>query len=179
MPFLIAAVVLVAALCLLNLLLTFGVIRKLRAQADNHPAADVGDLVLAAGSTVPEFSAVTTAGDTVSRQSLGETLFGFFSPSCGACKERLPVFVEAARAAGRTGHQSVLAVLHGDEIETREQVAALAGVAQIVIESEDGPLGQGFAVTGYPVFGLIDAAGTVTATALDPKRLPAHAHAHA
>ncbi|MYV99291.1 TlpA family protein disulfide reductase [Streptomyces sp. SID3343] len=169
MPVLIAAVVLLGALCLLNLLLTFGIVRKLRARGDRHFDAAVDDLVLPTGSAVPDFAAVTAAGERVTRDGLGETLFGFFSPDCGACKERLPTFVAvAAKANGR----SVLAVLHGDADETREQAAALAGVAHVVVEPEDGPLGLGLAVTGYPVFGLIAADGTLTATGLDPGKLP-------
>ncbi|MYS85577.1 TlpA family protein disulfide reductase [Embleya scabrispora] len=175
MPFLIAAVVLVTVLCLLNLVLTFGVIRKLRAQGEHGHGAqndvDISDLVLPVGSTAPAFTAVTTAGETVSRDGLGAALFGFFSPNCRACRERLPQFVEAARKAG--GSRRVLAVVHGDEAETREQVAALAAVAQVVVEPTDGPLGRGFAVTGYPVFGLLAADGTITASGFDPKALSA------
>ncbi|MET7303213.1 redoxin domain-containing protein [Embleya sp. NPDC005575] len=176
MPFLIVAVVLVTVLCLLNLLLTFGVIRKLRAQGEHGHGAqgdvDISDLVLPVGSTAPAFAATTTAGETVSRDGLGAALFGFFSPNCRACKERLPQFVEAAREAGDGGRR-VLAVVHGDEAETREQVAALAAVAQVVVEPTDGPLGRGFAVTGYPVFGLLAADGTITASGFDPKALSA------
>ncbi|MGW9212989.1 TlpA family protein disulfide reductase [Embleya sp. NPDC055664] len=170
MPFLIAAVVVLTVLCLLNLLLTFGIVRKLRAQRDDSrpgPAA----LALPVGSTAPNFSAVTTTGETITRDGLGETLFGFFSPNCPACTERLPRFVEAAR---RESGREVLAVLHGDDAATRAQAAALRDVARVVVEaSPDGPLGTAFAITGYPAFGLIDAHGTVTATGLDPERLTA------
>ncbi|MFF7245231.1 TlpA family protein disulfide reductase [Embleya sp. NPDC008237] len=182
MPFLIAAVVLVTVLCLLNLLLTFGVIRKLRAQGEQgehgHGAqgVDISDLVLPVGSPAPAFTVVTTTGETVSRDDLGAALFGFFSPDCRACKERLPEFVAAARKADGL---RVLAVVHGDEAETREQVAALAAVAQVVVEPTDGPLGRGFAVTGYPVFGLLDADGTITASGFDPKALSAPVRAAA
>ncbi|MFI6977015.1 TlpA family protein disulfide reductase [Embleya sp. NPDC050154] len=175
MPLLIAAVVLVTVLCLLNLLLTFGVVRKLRArrgQGHGGHDADIADLVLPVGATVPAFAAVTTAGEAVSRDGLGAVLFGFFSPGCPACAERLPLFVKAARKAGGEGRR-VLAVVHGDEADTREQVAALTAVARVVVEPADGPLGRGFAVAGYPVFGLLDANGTVTASGFDPKALSA------
>ncbi|WP_331770705.1 redoxin domain-containing protein (plasmid) [Embleya sp. NBC_00888] len=175
MPLLIAAVVLVTVLCLLNLLLTFGVVRRLRAQGGHGHGghdADITDLVLPVGATVPAFTAVTTAGETVSRDGLGAVLFGFFSPGCPACAERLPLFVKAAREAVGEGRR-VLAVVHGDEADTREQVAALTAVARVVVEPADGPLGRGFAVAGYPVFGLLDANGTVTASGFDPKALSA------
>ncbi|MFF4400756.1 TlpA family protein disulfide reductase [Streptomyces sp. NPDC001480] len=173
MPFLVTAVVLIALLCLLNLLLTFGVIRKLRAQGEEKADKAVDGLIIPAGSAAPAFSAVTTAGERITRESLGETMLGFFSPDCRACKERLPLFVEQARAVTRGSGRSVLAVVHGTEEEAREQVAALADVAHVVVEPGDGPLGEAFDITGYPVFGLITADGTLGATTFDPARLPA------
>lgn len=173
MPFLVTAVVLIALLCLLNLLLTFGVIRKLRAQAADKADRAVDGLIIPAGSAAPAFSAVTTAGERITRERLGETMLGFFSPDCRACKERLPLFVEQARTAARETGRSVLAVVHGTEEEARDQVAALTGVAHVVVEPGDGPLGEAFDITGYPVFGLITADGTLAATTFDPARLPA------
>lgn len=69
MPYLVAAVIIVAALCLLNLLLTFGVIRRLRREEGCTPALEE-TLILPVGAKVPEFTAVTTAGDPVSRTNL-------------------------------------------------------------------------------------------------------------
>ncbi|MFE2484646.1 hypothetical protein ACFVRU_05590 [Streptomyces sp. NPDC057927] len=173
MPFLVTAVVLIAVLCLLNLLLTFGVIRKLRAQADEKADRVADGLIIPAGSAVPGFSAVTTAGERITREGLGETMLGFFSPDCRACKERLPLFVEQARTTARATGRSVLAVVHGTDEEAREQVAALSEVAHVVVEPGDGPLGEAFDITGDPVFGLITVDGTLSATAFDPGRLPA------
>lgn len=173
MPYLVTAVVLIAVLCLLNLLLTFGVIRKLRAQIQEKADRVADGLIIPAGSAVSGFSAVTTAGERISRESLGETMLGFFTPGCQACKERLPLFVDQARTVTRETGRSVLAVVHGTEEETREQVAALSEVAHVVVEPGDGPLGEVFDITGYPVFGLIAADGTLAATTFDPARLPA------
>ncbi|WP_438295683.1 TlpA family protein disulfide reductase [Streptomyces sp. HUAS TT7] len=173
MPFRVAAVALIAVACLLNLLLTFGVIRRLRAQAEQKADSVAEGLIILAGSVAPPFSVVTTAGERVTRESLGETMLGFFSPDCRACKERPPLFVEQARTTARETGRSVLAVVHGTEEEAREQVAALSEVAHVVVEPGDGPLGEAFAITGYPVFGLITRDGTLAATAFDPARLPA------
>ncbi|MEU6219206.1 hypothetical protein ABZ845_17055 [Streptomyces sp. NPDC047022] len=100
-------------------------------------------------------------------------MLGFFTPGCQACKERLPLFVDQARTVTRETGRSVLAIVHGTEEETREQVAALSEVAHVVVEQGDGPLGEAFDITGYPVFGLIAADGTLAATTFDPARLPA------
>ncbi|GGT86673.1 hypothetical protein GCM10010289_03090 [Streptomyces violascens] len=52
-------------------------------------------------------------------------------------------------------------------------MAALSEVAHVVAEPGDGPLGEAFDSTGYPVFRLITRDGTLAATAFDPGRLPA------
>ncbi|GGT86680.1 hypothetical protein GCM10010289_03100 [Streptomyces violascens] len=98
---------LIAVLCLLNPLLTFGVIRKLRAQAERKADSVAEGLIIPAGSPAPPFSVVTTAGEPVTRESIGETMPGFFSPDCRACKERLPLFVEQARTTARETGRSV------------------------------------------------------------------------
>ncbi|MEU9546171.1 hypothetical protein [Streptomyces mirabilis] len=173
MPFLVTAVVLIAVLCLLNLLLTFGVIRKLRAQADEKADRVADGPIIPADSAVPGFSAVTTAGERITREGLGEAMLGFFSPDCRACKERLPLFVEQARTTVRATGRSVLTVVHGTDEEAREQVAALSEVAHVVVEPGDGPLGEAFDIAGYPVYGPITVDGTLSATAFDSGRLPA------
>ncbi|WP_328759590.1 MULTISPECIES: hypothetical protein [Streptomyces] len=173
MPFLVTAVVLIAVLCPLNLLLTFGVIRKLRAQADEKADRVADGPIIPADSAVPGFSAVTTAGERITREGLGEAMLGFFSPDCRACKERLPLFVEQARTTVRATGRSVLTVVHGTDEEAREQVAALSEVAHVVVEPGDGPLGEAFDIAGYPVYGPITVDGTLSATAFDSGRLPA------
>ncbi|MCZ0998437.1 hypothetical protein O1M63_10200 [Streptomyces mirabilis] len=172
MPFLVTAVVLIAVLCLLNLLLTFGVIRKLRAQADEKADRVADGLIIPAGSAVPGFSAVTTAGERITREGLGETMLGFFSPDCRACKERLLLRGAGAHHGPRDRSQRPRRRARHRR-EAREQVAALSEVAHVVVEPGDGPLGEAFDITGYPVFGLITVDGTLSATAFDPGRLPA------
>ncbi|WP_282692499.1 redoxin domain-containing protein [Streptomyces sp. CC208A] len=177
MPFLAAAVALLTILCLLNLVLTFGVIRKLRLQADQRASAAADELMLPPGSPVPDFTAVTTAGETVTRDTLGETLIGFFSPDCTACAERLPKFVELARELD--GDRSVLAVVHAEKGEAAEEIAALAAVGHVVVEPQQGPMGTLFKVEGYPIFALLPGDGPVTATAFDLDRLPLRATSRA
>ncbi|MEU8826284.1 redoxin domain-containing protein [Streptomyces sp. NPDC048636] len=175
MPFLIAAVVVLAVLCLLNLLLTFGVIRKLRAGQSDTFAGDNPGLMIPNGSAMPEFEAETIDGETISRETLRDALIGFVSPHCSACKEQLPNFVEIAgrhRALGRT----VVAFIHGDTEDARKLAEPLHGIAHVVIEDADeGPTEKAFKVEGYPVFGIVDGTGTLTASNIKPKELPAPA----
>ncbi len=162
MAYLAGAMVVFGLLTLLNVALTVGVIRRLR----EHTAAlaalpagggDVGgDVALSAGSTVGAFTAVDNQGVPVSLSTLGtRPLVGFFSPSCGPCKERMPEFIEYAgtRPGGRHG---ILAVAVGTPEETADMVERLGAVATVVIEPDQGPVQKAFAVSGFPAVVLVE-----------------------
>ena len=76
---LVAIVVLLAVLVVANMLLTWGMLRRLRALQEQVatvgtiPSAENG---LRAGDPAPDFSALTPAGDTVTRDEVvrGETV---------------------------------------------------------------------------------------------------------
>ncbi|GAA4634197.1 TlpA family protein [Actinoallomurus vinaceus] len=171
MPYVVAALIILAVVCLLNLLLTYGIIRRLRSQSGGHhdPAED---LMLPVDAVVPEFTARTTTGGTVSRSTVSGGVIAFFSPGCGACEVQLPRFVDLARTLAGDEDRPVLAVLHGGEEETREHLAALTSVTDVVVEQPDGPIGTAFDVSGYPTFALIDADGKITASSFAVNRLP-------
>jgi hypothetical protein len=158
-----AVAVLAGALCLLNLVLTLGVVRRLREHAvllaKLQPTAP--NPMLAVGERVGSFDTVTVDGRPVSRDTLdGPTLLGIFSPDCSACAERLPNFVDLA-GGYPGGRERVLAVVVGDEHETVAQVAALAPVARVVVEAANGPISRATSVRGYPAFGVLDEGGHV------------------
>ncbi len=157
MPYLIAAVVVLGVLTLFNLLLLYGVIRRLREQTE-LPATR-SDGIAKAGSMVGAFTATTIDGVDLTNGDLQpDTLVGFFTPSCSACTEELPKFVDVA-----AGHAQdrVLAVVVGSAADTVEQARELSPKARVVV----APLGSGivraFDVQGYPAFALIGAAGEV------------------
>lgn len=156
MPFLITAVVLVGLLCVLDLILTFGVIRRLRAHtAQLSTMAQIPPaLVLGAGATVGSFEATTVDGSTVASADLSDrTLVGFFSPDCSLCKTELPRFVELA-AAHPGGADQVLAVVVGDGA-TDPYVLDLAPVARVVVAPPGHAIESAFQLRGYPTFALI------------------------
>jgi hypothetical protein len=164
MPYLIAAIVVVAVLCVLDLLLTYGVIRRLREHTEllaQRPAR-MPDVIIGAGSTVGGFTATTVDGDELTADGLEPgTLVGFFSPGCRACVEQLPRFVAAA-AAHPGGQDRVLAVVVGAAEDTTEQVAALTPKARVVVAEHGSEIEKAFAVSGYPGFALIGDAHVVT-----------------
>ncbi|TMR22377.1 TlpA family protein disulfide reductase [Nonomuraea turkmeniaca] len=160
MPYLIVAVVLVGVLCMLNLLLTVGVIRRLRKQAASAAFLPPMAEGLAIGEKLPEFSATTTDGEPISDELLGgPALIGFFSPSCQPCRELMPRFIDHARQSSA----AVLAVVVTDSAEEAvADVERLTEVARVVVEEPQAAIQSAFQVVGYPTVFLIGADGRVT-----------------
>ncbi|WP_067129039.1 TlpA family protein disulfide reductase [Microtetraspora malaysiensis] len=168
MGYLAAAVVLVGLLCLLNLLLTFAVIRRLRVHTErlNHllergGGSGMGDTHVQAGEQAGEFTVVDHEGAELTRDGLGDgTLLGFFSPGCKPCEELLPVFTTYASTLDR---EKVVAVVDGaDGKGALAYAERLAPVARVVVETMQGrPLQEAFAVDGFPLVFLVDAGGVV------------------
>jgi hypothetical protein len=173
MPILIAAVAVVGGLCLLDLLLTFGVIRRLREHTDllsgtrNTRPPVTG---LTAGQSPGAFSAVTTTGELVSGAA-GFRVFAVFSSSCSACPEQVPPFM-AYLSSNHIGRESVLAVVQDDDDAPPPYLDELTGVAQVCVEPTDGELTKAFDVRGTPAFYLLDMDGAVLASDFDPAVLP-------
>src|SRR5262249_48176669 len=98
MPLLYACVALVAALCLLDMLMTFAITRRLRVHTELLAGRDPVDLPII-GVPVGE---IPTAGPRTTLA--GERLDGlaglrpvsFFSTSCSACPEQVPPFASSA-----------------------------------------------------------------------------------
>ena len=170
MPLLIGGVVLAVALTLLNLVLMIGVIRRLREHTGLLSArGDTADILLGVGETPDDFTAATTDGGHVSRETLiGEQLVGFLSPGCGPCTEILPRFVERAAVAGRANALAVFAL--GSE-DADGLVAQLEPVARVVVERDDDSVSRAFKVRGFPALCLLNADKVVTASGTDVLRV--------
>jgi hypothetical protein len=161
------AVVLIGLIALLNLVLTFGVIRRLRDQppADQHqhsgglrPASDVRPTTLQPGELVPGIDAMTIDGTAVQLPFEGRSLIGFFSPSCSTCREQLIPFVVTAER--QPDGVRVLAVVAGadDDSATAYVDELLAGRSEVLVvrEDEDGPVQKAFGIKGFPAFAIVD-----------------------
>ncbi|GAA4954848.1 TlpA family protein disulfide reductase [Actinoplanes utahensis] len=182
MSYLAAAVTLAGLLGIVNLLLSFGVIRRLRKHSEllARQAADAhgpdGPLMLAAGQVAAPFEATANDGGAVSLASFtGQTLVGFFSPGCSACEERMPSFL--AYANDLADPSRVLAVVVGKPDRAEPLVAELSPVARVVQEASDGAVADAFAIRGFPSFLLVDPDGTVAASSLVMTELPVPAAA--
>ncbi|GGO73022.1 TlpA family protein disulfide reductase [Nonomuraea cavernae] len=166
-------VALVGVLTVLNLLLTFGVIRRLREHTDllargTTPAASMDGPDMPAGRRVAEFDGTTTEGEPLGRDLLaGETFVGFVSPGCTPCDERMPELIETARA-WPGGRQDTMIVVFGRRAAAAEYIERLTSVAKVVVEAPNGPIAAAFGVKGFPIFGVVDQAGWVLRSGMEP-----------
>lgn len=184
MAVVVAALVLLGALTLFNLVLILGVLRRLREHSERlglggGQAGTVGgaaDLGLEVGARPGAFQVTAVDGREVTSAMLdGPALVGFFAEGCAPCKDWLPRFTEAARAAGRivesngTGVPRVLAVVANAGAQPSALVAELrSGLddeAFVVREELGGPVSQAFKVLGYPALCRLAADGTVETSA--------------
>jgi thiol-disulfide isomerase/thioredoxin len=175
MPYVIAGLVLVGALCAIDLVLTLGVIRRLRAHSEllssrSLRPAGLKQRMLPDGETPVEFTTTALNGVTISSNEIkGATMIGFFSPECPLCVEDAPVF--AAYAATLPEERRALAVVVGDTDSARDVVASLEGIPLIVVEPDGGPVSSAYQVTVFPVFGLVGDGGMVVTSDLDFNKL--------
>ncbi len=179
MTYLVAAVALLGVLCLLNLLLMLGVLRRLRAGAEETGSIPtIKARGLLRGSRPGTFLVRTLDDGRITQADLagdGPTLIGFFSPGCGPCAAELPAF--AARAADWPGGpERVLAVIADDTEVGAEFAEPLAGLARVVVDGLDGPVATAFGVGAFPSFGILDGTAMVSAEANKVEALPAGLH---
>ena len=170
MSYLVGGVIVAVALTVLNLVLTFGVIRRLREHTEllsERSTVGPPDLMLGVGQAPDTFVATTTEDEQIRPETfVGEQLIGFFSPSCQPCREKAPLFVERAAAAGRT---RALAVVVGGPDEVGELVTLFEPAARVVVESTmgTGSITHAFKVKGFPAICVLDGNGVVTASGFD------------
>ncbi|MBO2445910.1 hypothetical protein J4573_02300 [Actinomadura barringtoniae] len=166
----VVAVVIVGLLGLVNLLFSFGVIRRMREHTEtlDDLARQGGpvEVMLGAGEVVADFDARTVDGAQVSRDGFADTtLVGVFSPGCSACEAQLDEFVEHAMAHPG-GRRQVLALVVDEEADSGGYVSRLEPVSLVVRERRYGPVYEALAVRGFPAFALVEG-GVVLSSGFD------------
>lgn len=166
---LVAIVVLLAVLVVANMLLTWGMLRRLRALQEQvaaggtAPSAENG---LRAGDPAPDFSALTPAGDTVTRDEVvrGETALVFLSPHCEACETHLPT----VRQLGGAGGPAAVAVIDGTREESGHLLDGLAGEVPVLFAPHGvSDLFERYQVHTFPSSYVVGADGRIAASHLD------------
>ncbi|MET9249357.1 hypothetical protein [Nonomuraea sp. NPDC003709] len=178
MSYLIAVVALIGALSLVGLVLTLGVVRRLREHTKlldglyeaidlmGGPSGPGGGP--AVGDVAGDFEATTVDGSPLTRDLLPDgTVVAFLSPDCRGCHEKLPGF--ASWAAGQD-RSRVLAVVDNRSGDPADMVSALKPVAQVIVDSA---VSNAFGVHSFPTFLQVTAGGRLLAVAPEISRLPA------
>jgi hypothetical protein len=159
MTVLVAAVVLVGALAVLNLLLTLAVVRRLKdAESRRTPQPDSGPPV---GTAIPEFDADTLDGDRITHDLMGtgRQVFAFYSTTCSACVLSVPHLVDYIRHHDLPP-ECVVVFVNGAAEHAGPFTGPLTGLASIVVESVQGSVTSAFSVNAYPTI-VISEDGTM------------------
>jgi hypothetical protein len=173
-----AAVAIVGLLCLLNLLLTVGVVRRLREHtaqlaARSVPHTSISEL--APGERPAAYVAEAEDGARIAEDA-GLRMVAFFSTQCSICPERVPVFTDYVRVHGLP-RERVAAVVCGPDPHLAPYRPVLREVAMVSDDGDDGPLAKAFHIVGFPAFVLLASDGTVIESHYDPTTMSAPAGA--
>ncbi|MGI5130296.1 TlpA family protein disulfide reductase [Pseudonocardia sp. CA-107938] len=154
-----AAVVVLAVVVLLNLLITFAVLRRLRSHesllAGGSGVSDSDAELL--GRTLPEFDAVSTAGAAVTNTSDTARMVGFFSATCAPCRDQAAAF-----AVHDDPNRVAFVLMEGAPEADRDAIlAALAGSPTVVVEPASTQVTEAMGVRSFPQILQLDATGVV------------------
>ncbi|MEU0572829.1 hypothetical protein ABZ297_46520 [Nonomuraea sp. NPDC005983] len=164
MGFLIAAVVFVGLLCMFDLVLTLGVLRRLR----EHTA----ELERLAGrSIMPSYDPGVLVGRALPEDVAGPRLVAFFDVGCDTCHERAPQFAAAV------GGQAALAVITGDAAKVGDLVEVVGGVSDVVTGEDADRIAHAVGVEAFPTFLRTGSDGRIVAADTEPVVLTAMARA--
>lgn len=167
-----AALVLVGLISLLNLLLTLGLVRRMR-ELESRPAATAprpSGFVAGPGTAVGPRATVDVTGRPVPLPDPASlTVIGFFATDCPSCADSMPGFL--TRAAG-AGPDRAIAVVTGARDDEDRYVRRLAPTVPVVADQAADELAAAFRVRAYPAFVLLGPDGTVRASGLSLDDLP-------
>ena len=160
MTILIVAVVLVGALCVFDLLLTFAVLRRLR-----EHTAELSRLAARPGFGGPQYDPGVLVGRTLPEPAAGignqPQVVGIFDANCSACHEHAPQLV-----AEGTRH-AVLAVVTGDGPGADDLIGLLADVPTLTGE-DAGQVAKALDIQAFPTFLRVGKDGTIVKAQAGP-----------
>ncbi|PXX71661.1 thiol-disulfide isomerase/thioredoxin [Nocardia tenerifensis] len=147
MAYVVAAVVVLAVLVVLDLLLTFAVLRRLRIhEARLSAPGTVRDELI--GRRLPRFGA---SGAT--------RLVAFFSAGCAPCVEQAAEFARHADAE----RVAILVLGSASESERQRLLTALGDAPTVITEPDGDALAAELGVRSFPQLLLVDESGTIVA----------------
>lgn len=178
------AVGVLAVVVLVNLLLTFGVIRRLREHGSTIADAGHGGNLRSSGpppgSPLPAFEPATSVtGELISPDWMRAktTIVAFNSEGCVACEQELPALRAHLMDVQSDDVQAVVVLARlsstGEEDPHVADLARSVGdLATIIHERLTGPIQSAFQITSYPSYFMVGPDGTIAAAERRVARLP-------
>jgi hypothetical protein len=162
MTFLIAAVVLVGALCLFDLLLTFAVLRRLR-----EHTAELERLASEPRTLPydPSFLVGRALPGTALRAVPRPRLVAFFDADCSSCHEHAPKFAAEARPGAS------VAIITGAGRQVQNLVDVVGEVSAVVVAEEADTVVADLGIQAFPMFLQVDAEGRIVRADMDTEHL--------
>lgn len=158
---LIVSSVLLWIVVLLNLLLTFGLVRRFNTAP--RPVTTPHQIGLKAGELAPDFTAPTVRGETVTLSTYTgrEVVFVFISAHCVPCHEVLPDLQQLGLKAARAGVELVL--VSSNEMEETRTLAEQEYISLpiLVAPRSASSLFEDYKATEVPSYCLVDEKGIV------------------
>lgn len=176
-PTVVAFLSIIGILCVINLLLLFAVIRRLRLHEEQlgrlQQPFDLFSSGLDVGARVPDFSASAREGEEISTSGLAEcgaVSIAFVSAACDACEGKFADFVTSVGQSEDT----CIAVISDDPAGTSSLARRAEEEARltVILEGDGGPLTNAFRVAAFPMFFRLRE-GHVVTKAASPRGLSA------
>jgi hypothetical protein len=147
----IALTVVLTFVVILNIALTFALLRRVAGHDARLAALEKGAPTMAEiGERIEDFATTTTDGQQFGRDDLATgTVIGFFDPDCEVCQSHVAGFVAAAATLG--DRVRTLAVIREAE-EAQLMADAFGPGIRTVIERRRGPVARAFHVMATPSF---------------------------
>lgn len=139
-----------AAVVVVNLVLTLAVVRRLRAGVPGPlRVTDVGDGP-ELGAPVPTGTLAEVGGLDPAALVRGATLIAFVASGCKPCHDQLPALRSVVLARSAAGQRAVVVVQALDDTAA-EFTSAFDGLATVVVD-QDARVAHDFGVEGYPLY---------------------------
>lgn len=172
MPLMKLSILAIAIFCVLNLLLTYGVIRRLRLHSERLARQETAfkPSRMAVRST---FVAKAVGGREISYDTLrGSRVVAFLSPGCRPCEELLPKLARAIKTSGVSPDQVFAVISSGEDGEGEDAyLERLAPISTVVSRDQASIVAAAFGVRGYPFICSVSRDGSLTDLGRDERTL--------
>ncbi|QIS15136.1 redoxin domain-containing protein [Nocardia arthritidis] len=167
-------VVVLSIITALNLLVTYGLVRRIRVHSDllEELVGATTARALPVGTPIPAFTTHAIDGSRLADTDLRHpAAIALFAVDCPHCRTNLPDFIAYIQGAGYARDHVLAMVTTRDA--TDPMVEMLTPTTTLVCEpNSEGAVATAFGIQAYPTFYLTDDNGVITAATHAVRQLP-------